>query len=68
MKGSDKMFRLIMWLVVLVLNIIVDIMDMKRIENDPRLTEEFNSRFDYNMITKYALFMSVICYSIDLMN
>jgi hypothetical protein len=68
MKGSDKMFRLIMWLVVLVLNIIVDIMDMKRIENDPRLTEEFNSRFDYNMITKYALFMCVICYSIDLMN
>jgi hypothetical protein len=62
------MFRLIMWLVVLVLNIIVDIMDMKRIENDPRLTEEFNSRFDYNMITKYALFMCVICYSIDLMN
>jgi hypothetical protein len=68
MKGSDKMFRLIMWLVVLVLNIIVDIMDMKRIENNPRLTEEFNSRFDYNMITKYALFMCVICYSIDLMN
>jgi hypothetical protein len=68
MKGSDKMFRLIMWLVVLVLNIIVDIMDMKRIENDPRLTEEFISRFDYNMITKYALFMCVICYSIDLMN
>jgi hypothetical protein len=68
MKGSEKMFRLIMWLVVLVLNIIVDIMDMKRIENDPRLTEEFNSRFDYNMITKYALFMCVICYSIDLMN
>lgn len=62
------MFRLIMWLVVLVLNIIVDIMDMKKIENDPILTEEFNSRFDYNMITKYALFMCVICYSIDLMN
>ena len=62
------MFRLIMWLVVLVLNIIVDVMDIKRIESDPKLTEEFNSRFDYNMIIKYALFVCVICYSIDLMH
>lgn len=62
------MFRLIMWLVVLVLNIIVDIMDLKGIESDPRLTEEFNSRFDYNMITKYALFMCVISYSIEFLH
>ena len=62
------MFRIIMWLVVLVLNIIVDIIDIKRIENDPKLTEDFNSRFDYNMIIKYALFMCVICYSIDLLH
>lgn len=62
------MFRLIMWLVVLVLNIIVDIMDLKGIESDPRLTKEFNSRFDYNMITKYALFMCVISYSIEFLH